>query len=137
MGPEEMFGLSSEEMKPLEASISYKWGIKQAEEECEEFNKILMPDLLKKFNKKQKAMYKLSLLKMIVIPLMGSENEMRIDWIAYGTPTSLDKRLMSRTMEIDRSKFGEFITHLVTHTMRYGLKHVYIEGEEISEDAYL
>jgi hypothetical protein len=90
------------------------------------------------FNYKQRRQYNIRKLQFVVVPQTDVPyNYIRISVLAIGGTKAKDMRIADKSAYPSADRVIAIIDQIIAEIMRYGLKHLYINGVETSEDAFL
>ncbi len=97
------------------------------------------------FNYKQRQTYQIDRMELICSYDIKEFEWINFDLIAYGKPKAKTVKIFSTRiggakdviMGLDFDPIPKSISSIIAQLIRYGLKQMYLEGEEISEDAYI
>lgn len=122
--------------EPETVATLVEHALRVAEEHAEKYKPVI--DLtLNYFNYKQRRQYNIKKLKFIFVPLLEAEPSLKVSLVAFGGIKAKDMILLDTTVGLRDDYVRSNIDNMIAYIMRYGLKHLYINGVETTEDAFL
>lgn len=110
--------------------------LRVAEEHTEKY-KTAIDLTLDYFNYKQRKQYNIKKLKFIFVPLLEAEPLLKVSLVAFGDVKAKDMILLDTTVPLRDDYVRRSVDDMIAYMMRHGLKHLYINGVETTEDAFL
>jgi len=88
------------------------------------------------FNYKQRRQYQLSKLEFLFIPVF-KDKMIKVTLLARGGHIASDTKLMEAVVYSGKNWACAKVDYMVANVMRYGLKQLFLQGEKVSDDAFL
>jgi len=120
--------------EPTEEEIMMEQ-VNKATQHAEKYTEIFSM-VITLFNYKQRSQYRLGKLEFLFTPMLASKM-IRVTLLARGGYIASDTKLLEHTVYYDKDWACRKVDHMIAHVMRYGLKQLFLQGEKVSDDAFL